>query len=64
MVKRDEKGRFVRTKPDYKVMYKNKERALVKAVKHWTEAEIQRDFLLSHAGPILRWVYKRKFKKG
>ena len=63
MAQRDEKGRFVRTKPDYKAMYDANVKAFKKVIDNWTEAEKQRDFLLQHAPFLLRWMYNRKFKE-
>lgn len=72
MAQRDPKtGKFVRTKPDYKAMYEDacQEReaarsAYMGAMQKVEYKNYRISFLLEHAGPILRWRYNRKFKKG
>lgn len=78
MAQRDDKGRFVRTTPDYKAMYESKceeVKTLNKKMSDMTieyanaAGEIENKnyriaFLYEHSPFWAKWKYNREFKKG
>ena len=77
-MKRDEKGRFVRTTPDYKVMYevehtkylseKNFSRELQRVIDNLNimrcHDQLKIDFLLNSCPFWVRWMFRKQFEKG
>ena len=68
---RNERGQFVRTKPDYKALYEQEKAAFVKMRKerddYFEQLEEVRTFLeffIDHSPFWVRWAFNREFGKG